>query len=237
MAKRNVWSGEETMELLEIIKEKNAMELFANTARGKNEMNVYKMLEDEMKRNGFDGKDASQIYHKWKNLKRSFYQTKKMNKGRPTCEFSEELAEILDQTYQPKRKEPQEPVELIAGAPAPVKKRSSNQSKTVRNQIISKLTKVQVENSEEFAKKYNELYDYEFKLYKRKEKEQVALFNQMIEQSKATLVERCRQLFLTPVVDESADVVDDSNVVEIETTQINSKEGITKQFYQTVEFE
>ncbi|KFB35502.1 hypothetical protein ZHAS_00002294 [Anopheles sinensis] len=208
MAKRNVWSGEETMELLEIIKEKNAMELFANSARGKNEMNVYKMLEDEMKRNGFDGKDASQIYHKWKNLKRSFYQTKKMNKGRATCEFSEELAEILDQTYHPKKE-------------APVKRRSNNQSKTVRSQIISKLTKVQVENSEEFAKKYNELYDYEFKLYKRKEKEQVALFNQMIEQSKATLIERCRQIFLTPVVDESTDVVDDSNVVEIETTQIN----------------
>uniref|UniRef100_A0A182IXT1 Myb/SANT-like DNA-binding domain-containing protein n=1 Tax=Anopheles atroparvus TaxID=41427 RepID=A0A182IXT1_ANOAO len=224
MTKRNVWSGEETMELLEVIKETKAMELFASTARGHKEMNVYQLLEDEMKKNGFEGKDAGQIYHKWKNLKRAFYQSKKVNHGRAACEFSEELSEILDQTYHPKR-------------PAPVKRRNSNQAKTVRCQIISRMTKVQNENTEEFAKKYNELYDYEFKLYKRKEKEQALIFNRMLEQSKSTLIERCRQTFLAPVVHEKQKEVDNSNVVEIETTQTADTDGTAKTFYQSVSFE
>lgn len=98
MSRRNVWSGEETMEMLEIIKEKNLMELFTMNSRTlKADCDVYKIIEEEMKMNGFPLKDSGQIYHKWKNLKRAFYISRKTNQGTPNCEFAQELKEILEQ--------------------------------------------------------------------------------------------------------------------------------------------
>lgn len=94
------------MELLEIIKEHNFMQLFASVSRGQKDYHVYRLIEEEMQKNGFGGKDAGQIYHKWKNLKRAFYQSKKLNKGRAICEFAEELADILEKPCAMKRREP-----------------------------------------------------------------------------------------------------------------------------------
>uniref|UniRef100_A0A182SQW8 Myb/SANT-like DNA-binding domain-containing protein n=1 Tax=Anopheles maculatus TaxID=74869 RepID=A0A182SQW8_9DIPT len=236
MARRNVWSGEETMELLEIIKEHNFMHLFATASRGQKEYDVYRMIEEEMQKNGFNGKDAGQIYHKWKNLKRAFYQSKKLNKGRAICEFAEELADILEKPCAFKRREPDPPVEPIEGEPAPVKKRNNSQIKTIRSQIVSKLAKAQNDNCEEFSKKWNDLNDYEFKLYKRKEKEQTVVMNRLLEDSKTSLMSRCRDILAGRTmlikeieeVDDEDDLEDDEdhlNVIEIVTTDVEIAPG------------
>ncbi|XP_053670168.1 uncharacterized protein LOC128720520 [Anopheles nili] len=241
MARRNVWSGEETMELLEVIKEHNFMRMFATAGRGQKEHDVYRMIEEEMQKNGFGGKDAGQIYHKWKNLKRAFYQSKKLNKGRAICEFAEELADILEQPCALKRREPEPPAEIIEGAPAPVKKRSNSQIKTIRNQIITKLAKAQSENAEEFSKKWNDLNDYEFKLYKRKEKEQTNVMNQILEDSKVHLKEQCHSILagqLIAVSSQPNEDLDELNVIEIETTTMNNgTEGTVKEFLHAIKFE
>ena len=75
-------------------------------AATRKDYHVYRLIEEEMQKNGFGGKDAGQIYHKWKNLKRAFYQSKKLNKGRAICEFAEELADILEKPCAMKRREP-----------------------------------------------------------------------------------------------------------------------------------
>uniref|UniRef100_A0A182MV31 Myb-like domain-containing protein n=1 Tax=Anopheles culicifacies TaxID=139723 RepID=A0A182MV31_9DIPT len=239
MARRNVWSGEETMELLEIIKEHNFMHLFATASRGQKDYDVYRMIEEEMQKNGFNGKDAGQIYHKWKNLKRAFYQSKKLNKGRAICEFAEELADILEKPWALKRREPEPTVEPVEGEPAPVKKRNNAQVKTIRSQIVAKLAKAQNDNSDQFAKKWNDLNDYEFKLYKRKEKEQTVIMNRLLEDSKTSLMSRCRDmlagrsLLITEVgegeVDEEEDEeevdMDRLNVIEIVTTDLEIAPG------------
>uniref|UniRef100_A0A182NFW0 Very-long-chain (3R)-3-hydroxyacyl-CoA dehydratase n=1 Tax=Anopheles dirus TaxID=7168 RepID=A0A182NFW0_9DIPT len=228
MTRRNVWSGEETMELLEIIKEHNFMQLFATATR---ENDVYQMIEDEMQKNGFGGKNAGQIYHKWKNLKRAFYQSKKQNKGRAICEFAEELAEILEKPCAFKRRELDPPMQAVDGEPAPVKRRNNSQVKTIRSQIVAKLTKAQTENSEEFSKKWNDLNDYEFKLYKRKEKEQTTAMNRLLEETKSSFMSRFndvlagRPLQLTNIGDDEDDEeeeeeTDQLNVIEIETTDL-----------------
>ncbi|XP_035890856.1 uncharacterized protein LOC118502600 [Anopheles stephensi] len=236
MARRNVWSGEETMELLEIIKEHNFMYLFATASRGQKEYDVYRMIEEEMQKNGFNGKDAGQIYHKWKNLKRAFYQSKKQNKGRAICEFAEELADILERPCALKRREPDPPVEPVEGEPAPVKKRNNAQIKTIRSQIVTKLAKAQSDNSEEFAKKWNDLNDYEFKLYKRKEKEQTVIVNRLLEDSKTSLMTRCRDILAGRAMlikeiedgddeDDEEDDEDHLNVIEIVTTDVEIAPG------------
>ncbi|XP_050070861.1 uncharacterized protein LOC126558830 [Anopheles maculipalpis] len=222
MARRNVWSGEETMELLEIIKEHNFMHLFATASRGQKEYDVYRMIEEEMQKNGFNGKDAGQIYHKWKNLKRAFYQSKKQNKGRAICEFAEELADILEKPCALKRREPEPPVEPVEGEPAPVKKRNNSQVKTIRSQIVAKLTKAQNDNSEEFAKKWNDLNDYEFKLYKRKEKEQTAIINRLLEDSKTSLMGRCRDILAgRTMLIKKGENADDDEEEEYEEVHLN----------------
>ncbi|XP_052889794.1 uncharacterized protein LOC128298099 [Anopheles moucheti] len=238
MARRNVWSGEETMELLEIIKEQNFMNLFATASRGQKDYDVYRLIEEELQKNGFHGKDAGQIYHKWKNLKRAFYQSKKLNKGRAICEFAEELADILEKPCALKRREPDPPVVAVEGEPAPVKKRNNAQLKTIRSQIVAKLAKAQNDNSDEFAKKWNDLNDYEFKLYKRKEKEQTVIMNRLLEDSKTTLMSRCRDILAgrTLLIAEEGDVdeeeedevevdMDRLNVIEIVTTDLEIAPG------------
>uniref|UniRef100_A0A240PM03 Myb/SANT-like DNA-binding domain-containing protein n=1 Tax=Anopheles epiroticus TaxID=199890 RepID=A0A240PM03_9DIPT len=247
MARRIVWSGEETMELLEVIKEHNFMELFASISRGQKDYHVYRMIEEEMQKNGFGGKDAGQIYHKWKNLKRAFYLSKKLNKGRAICEFAEELAEILEKPYAPRRREPDPPVEPVEGEPAPVKKRNNTQLKTIRSQIVTKLAKAQSDNSEEFSKKWNELNDYEFKLYKRKEKEQTVVMNRLLEDSRTNLMSRCRDILAgraIPIneIGEGEEEEDDDplNIIEIETTEVEvapGEEGTVKEFLHSIKFE
>uniref|UniRef100_A0A182QUG8 Myb-like domain-containing protein n=1 Tax=Anopheles farauti TaxID=69004 RepID=A0A182QUG8_9DIPT len=251
MARRNVWSGEETMELLEIIKEHNFMHLFATATRGQKDNDVYRMIEEEMQKNGFGGKDAGQIYHKWKNLKRAFYLSKKQNKGRAICEFAEELAEILEKPCALRRREIDPPIQAVDGEPAPVKRRNNSQVKTIRSQIVSKLAKVQSEHSEEFSKKWNDLNDYEFKLYKRKEKEQTAVMNRLLDETKTSFMSRFndllngRPLYLTNVGDDDDDEEEEQgdqlNVIEIETTDLTAvgeEDGVTaKDFIQTLKFE
>ncbi|XP_058062694.1 uncharacterized protein LOC131212731 [Anopheles bellator] len=238
MSKRNVWTGEETMELLEIIKEKNLMQVFVAN-RHRKDIDLYKQIENEMKKNGFLDKDANQIYHKWKNLKRSFFVSKKVNKGRACCEFSDELKEILEKKYvTPQEIEEQARENLILedGTPAPVKKRRGRASKTIRSQIMNKLAKTHKDNSEEFSKKWNDLYDYEFKLYKRKDKEQTVALNAMLEANRDSLIRRYRSLFDAPILQVDQAETESANVVEVETTNTDRVDSTAKEFYQSLKF-
>lgn len=91
MARRNVWTPEETRELLTIIKELDLMKLFGEERNTK----LYQITENEMKQRGYFDKDAFQIEHKWKNLKRSYYKTKRENYLAESCEYFEELDELM----------------------------------------------------------------------------------------------------------------------------------------------
>lgn len=90
------------------------------------------------------------------------------------------------------------------------------------------------DQNEEYAKKWNDLYDYEFKLYKRKEKEQAAALNALLDASKADVMNRFDSMFS----DEPSNVPEDGQVIEeesIEPTAITSSG--TPRVYTTVKFE
>uniref|UniRef100_A0A2M4BXZ8 Myb/SANT-like DNA-binding domain-containing protein n=1 Tax=Anopheles marajoara TaxID=58244 RepID=A0A2M4BXZ8_9DIPT len=244
MSRRNVWSGEETMEMLEIIKEKNLMDLFTMNSRTlKPDCDVYKIIEEEMKRNGFPLKDSTQIYHKWKNLKRTFYISRKTNQGTANCEFARELQEILEQQcvtsreVLEQRRKQKDPLLLEEGQPAPTKRRRGPPPKTIRNQILDKLTRMIKEQSEEYAKKWNDLYDYEFKLYKRKEKEQTASLNALLEASKSDVMNRFDSIFSEELstVPEDGDNGQGLKVETIEPGATTSRGA--PRVYQTIKFE
>uniref|UniRef100_A0A2M4AWN7 Uncharacterized protein n=1 Tax=Anopheles triannulatus TaxID=58253 RepID=A0A2M4AWN7_9DIPT len=196
-----------------------------------------------MKKNGFPSKDSGQIYHKWKNLKRSFYISGKSNEGTPNCEFAQELKEILEQQCVTSRKvleqrrKQKEPQVLEEGQPAPTKRRRGPPPKTIRNQILEKLSRMMKDQTEEHNKKWNDLYDYEFKLYKRKEKELTASLNTLLEASKADVMNRFESMFS----DEASTVPEDSDNVqglEVETIeQIPTISGTVSRVYQTVKFQ
>ncbi|XP_050088379.1 uncharacterized protein LOC126572789 [Anopheles aquasalis] len=242
MSRRNVWSGEETMEMLEIIKEKNLMELFTMNSRSmKADCDVYKIIEDEMKQNGFRLKDSCQIYHKWKNLKRAFYISRKCNQGTANCEFARELKDILEQQcvtsreVLEQRRKQKDPTVLKEGQPAPTRRRRGPPPKTIRNQILDKLARMMKDQSEEYAKKWNDLYDYEFKLYKRKEKEQAASLNALLEASKTDVMNRFESMFTEePLTGDG----DNGQGLEVETIEpAATTSGGATRVYQTVKFE
>lgn len=129
---------------------------------------------------------------------------------------------------------------------APVKKRSNTQIKTIRSQIVTKLAKAQNDNCEEFAKKWNDLNDYEFKLYKRKEKEQTAIVNRLLEDSRTTLMSRCRDILagreikINEIGEGEEEEDDPLNIIEIETTDVEvapGEEGTVKDFLNSIKFE
>ncbi|ETN66496.1 hypothetical protein AND_001732 [Anopheles darlingi] len=197
-----------------------------------------------MKMNGFPTKDSSQIYHKWKNLKRAFYISRRTNQGTANCEFARELKEILEQQCQTSREVLEQRRKQITqvleeGQPAPTKRRRGPPPKTIRNQILEKLSRMMRDQSEEYAKKWNDLYDYEFKLYKRKEKEQTASLNALLETSKADVMARFYSMFS----DEASTVPEDSEdgqalaVESIEPVATTSTQSGAPRVYQTIKFE
>ncbi|XP_035890859.1 zinc finger protein with KRAB and SCAN domains 2-like [Anopheles stephensi] len=234
MARRNVWTTEETRELLAIIKELDLMKLFGEERNSK----LYQIAENELKQRGFFDKDAFQIEHKWKNLKRTYHKTKRENYLTESCEFYEELDELMA---------------MKPTASSSKAKDASGQPKRPRavlenfDLLLTKLAKVDRENNEEFFKKQKDLVDYEFDLYTHDERQYTTKVSQMLNRNMNDFCIKAHQILLQegmvePVVqsDEALEDVQEEQelapteqVMMMEQQQPLVKKEIVKEFYQT----
>lgn len=96
-ANRNLWTNEEILTLLEIIREKKINNLF-DGKRYKN-VEIYRLIEEEMEKRGYSTKNGEQIKNKWKSLKTAYNTCKKENTksgaARKECDYFDILDEIL----------------------------------------------------------------------------------------------------------------------------------------------
>lgn len=236
MARRNVWTTEETRELLAIIKELDLMKMFGEERNNK----LYQIAENELKQRGLFDKDAFQIEHKWKNLKRTYHKTKRENYLTESCEFYEELDELMamkpaassskvkDATERPKR--PRAVLENF-------------------DLLLTKLAKADRENNEEFFKKQKDLVDYEFDLYTHDERQYTTKVSQMLNRNMNDFCIKAHQILIQegvvePIVQNEGEV---SSLEEVQDEQVLAqteqimlmehqpviKKEIVKEFYQT----
>ncbi|XP_041760994.1 zinc finger protein with KRAB and SCAN domains 2-like [Anopheles merus] len=230
MARRNVWTPEETRELLAIIKELDLMKLFGEERNTK----LYQITENEMKQRGYFDKDAFQIEHKWKNLKRSYYKTKRENYLAESCEYFEELDELMA---------------MKPPAPSSSKgKESASQPKRPRavlenfDVLLTKLAKVDRENNEEFFKKQKDLVDYEFDLFTHDERQYTTKVSQMLNRNMNDFCVKAQQILLQEgvvirIIDETPTMEDSTEELELQSSEQLAhpvvKKEIVKEFYQT----
>ncbi|XP_052903436.1 zinc finger protein with KRAB and SCAN domains 2-like [Anopheles moucheti] len=233
MARRNVWTVEETRELLAIIKELDLMKLFGEERNSK----LYQIAEDHMKQRGFFYKDAFQIEHKWKNLKRTYHKTKRENYLTESCEFFEELDELM--AMKPTSSKTKE-----------VSDRPKRPRAVLENfdLLLTKLTKVERENNDEFFKKQKDLVDYEFDLYTHDERQYTTKVSQMLNRNMNDFCAKANEILLQEgIVEKIVDEEEEPNpgeskhIAELTTTeqlvvldeQPVVKQEIVKEFYQT----
>lgn len=102
MARRNLWTQDETKTMLKIMINKNIMPLFEIKSLDK--MEIYKQIKDELFKNGFRRKNEQQIETRWKTLKRSYAATEKTNslikqeEPKEVCPYYDELDLLLNQS-------------------------------------------------------------------------------------------------------------------------------------------
>lgn len=218
MAKRNVWTPDETKELLSVIKDLNLMKCFGEERNNK----LYETAQNELKNRGYHGKDAFQIEHKWKNLKRAYYKTKRENYLTESCEFFEELEELMS----------------LRGNFTPKPKEGIKRTKPVLESfdiLLAKITKAEKENNEEFTRKEKDLIDYQFELYTQDERQSTSKLSQLLAKNMEDFCARSQQV----LVEEGLLA---SNVTFLEITEqadegepVGSivKKEVVKEFYQT----
>nr|CAD7267725.1 unnamed protein product [Timema shepardi] len=92
--RRQIWSRQETLYLIDLMKEKNFLTLLQKK-RCRNS-NIFKLIEEEMKEAGSD-KNYEQIRVKWKALKASYAAVRRgVNNGdKSICPYEPELHELL----------------------------------------------------------------------------------------------------------------------------------------------
>uniref|UniRef100_A0A182R5Y3 Myb/SANT-like DNA-binding domain-containing protein n=1 Tax=Anopheles funestus TaxID=62324 RepID=A0A182R5Y3_ANOFN len=234
MARRNVWTTEETRELLAIIKELDLMKMFGEERNTK----LYQIAEDELKHRGFYYKDAFQIEHKWKNLKRTYHKTKRENYLTESCEFYEELDELMAM----------KPTTTTSKARGEASDRPKRPRAVLENfdLLLTKLAKVERENNDEFFKKQKDLVDYEFDLYTHDERQYTAKVSQMLNRNMNDFCVKASQILLQEgIVEKIVDEVEDAPNMEDpkETQDLEQimvmeqqpvvKKEIVKEFYQT----
>ncbi|XP_053670356.1 uncharacterized protein LOC128720692 [Anopheles nili] len=181
MARRNVWSPEETRELLAVIKELDLMKSFGEERNNK----LYQIAQDELKQRGFLDKDAFQIEHKWKNLKRTYYKTKRENYLIESCEFFEELDELMAMKPVSTNK--------TKGSDQPKRPRAVLENFDL---LLSKLAKVDRENNDDFFKKQKDLVDYEFDLYTQDERMYTSKLSQLLNKNTDDFCARAQKILL-----------------------------------------
>ncbi|XP_050088377.1 uncharacterized protein LOC126572787 [Anopheles aquasalis] len=182
MARRNVWTYEETKELLSVIKDKGLIRHFGEEQNKK----LYGIAEAEMRKRGFLDKGAFQIEHKWKNLKRVYYKTKREDYLSESCEFFEELDELMSEKLQ------QNQAKLETAVP-------QKRPKPVLEHFDKLLTKIGVverENNEEFFRKQKDLINYEFELYTQDERQFSQRLANVLEKNAEDFCFRAHQILI-----------------------------------------
>ncbi|XP_052867093.1 uncharacterized protein LOC128273206 [Anopheles cruzii] len=181
MARRNVWTSEETRALLSIIKERDLIKAFGEEQNKK----LYNLVHHEMCKRGFPDKGSFQVEHKWKNLKRVYYKTKREDYLTESCEFFDELDE------------------LMSSKPPPVKKiKESTEPKRPRavlenfDKLLSKVAVIERENNEEFFRKQKDLVNYEFELYTQDERLFAKKLSQLLEKSAEDFCNRAQRILI-----------------------------------------
>uniref|UniRef100_A0A182VXT8 Myb/SANT-like DNA-binding domain-containing protein n=1 Tax=Anopheles minimus TaxID=112268 RepID=A0A182VXT8_9DIPT len=237
MARRNVWTTDETRELLAIIKELELMKLFGEERNTK----LYQIAENELKQRGFYDKDAFQIEHKWKNLKRTYHKTKRENYLTESCEFYEELDELMAM----------KPVAASSKGSKETSERPKRPRAVLENfdLLLTKLAKVERENNDEFFKKQKDLVDYEFDLYTHDERQYTTRVSQLLNKNMADFCAKAHQILLQEgIVEKGDDEEEESPTIggskEMQELTTNEqimmmdhpptvKKEIVKEFYQT----
>ncbi|KFB48794.1 hypothetical protein ZHAS_00016805 [Anopheles sinensis] len=97
MNRRNLWKYDETMEMLQIMKTNNFVRQFSNK-HNKN-MQIFRMIEQQMSARGYKTKSAEQICVRWKNIKNQYIKVKRSNSKnlQELFAFYEEMAELIDE--------------------------------------------------------------------------------------------------------------------------------------------
>uniref|UniRef100_A0A2M3ZC67 Putative trihelix transcription factor gt-3a n=1 Tax=Anopheles braziliensis TaxID=58242 RepID=A0A2M3ZC67_9DIPT len=181
MARRNVWTYEETKELLSVIKDKGLIRHFGEEQNKR----LYGIAEAEMRKRGFPDKGAFQIEHKWKNLKRVYYKTKREDYLSESCEFFEELDELMSEKLQQNQakhdKVPQK-------RPKPVLEHF--------DKLLTKIGVIERENNEEFFRKQKDLINYEFELYTQDERQFTQRLASVLEKNTEDFCFRAQQILI-----------------------------------------
>uniref|UniRef100_A0A2M4CQC2 Myb/SANT-like DNA-binding domain-containing protein n=1 Tax=Anopheles darlingi TaxID=43151 RepID=A0A2M4CQC2_ANODA len=220
MARRNVWTPEETKALLSVIKEKGLIRYFGEEQNKK----LYGIVETEMRKRGFPEKGAFQIEHKWKNLKRVYYKTKREDYLSESCEFYEELDELMSEKLQ----QNQAKQALTTPAETVTQKRPKPVLEHF-DKLLAKIGVIERENNEEFFRKQKDLINYEFELYTQDERHFGQRLSGILEKNTEDFCFRAQQILIlegmiagtvADVVEEKLDMVDETmdDVTTVEET-------------------
>uniref|UniRef100_A0A2M4BW21 Myb/SANT-like DNA-binding domain-containing protein n=1 Tax=Anopheles marajoara TaxID=58244 RepID=A0A2M4BW21_9DIPT len=182
MARRNVWTYEETKELLSVIKDKGLIRHFGEEQNKK----LYGIAEAEMRKRGFPDKGAFQIEHKWKNLKRVYYKTKREDYLSESCEFFEELDELMSERLQQNQ----------AKQDAAVSPRRPKPVLVHFDKLLAKIGVIERENNEEFFRKQKDLINYEFELYTQDERQFSQRLSSVLEKNAEDFCFRAQQILI-----------------------------------------
>ncbi|XP_058060177.1 uncharacterized protein LOC131210884 [Anopheles bellator] len=95
MSKRNIWSYEETLEMLNIMQEQETPK--AMNGRPFRKDKAFWLVNVEMVRRGYTNRDSRQIEYRWRNLKRGFVEMQKNvnNIDTSTFQYYDEIDLLL----------------------------------------------------------------------------------------------------------------------------------------------
>uniref|UniRef100_A0A182R0R9 Myb/SANT-like DNA-binding domain-containing protein n=1 Tax=Anopheles farauti TaxID=69004 RepID=A0A182R0R9_9DIPT len=91
MAKRTLWTYEETVEMLNIMHEQESLK--AMNGRPYRKHKAFQIVQDEMAMRGYSTKDTKQIEYRWKNLKKRYMDIQK-NPGAEAADLFQYYNEI-----------------------------------------------------------------------------------------------------------------------------------------------
>uniref|UniRef100_A0A2M4ASW6 Myb/SANT-like DNA-binding domain-containing protein n=1 Tax=Anopheles triannulatus TaxID=58253 RepID=A0A2M4ASW6_9DIPT len=225
MARRNVWTYEETKALLSVIKDKGLIRYFGEEQNKK----LYGIVETEMRKRGFPDKGAFQIEHKWKNLKRVYYKTKREDYLSESCEFFEELDELMSEKLQQNQAKQarSDPTDTVTPKrPRPVLEHF--------DKLLAKIGAIERENNDEFFRKQKDLINYEFELYTQDERQFNQRLSSILEKNAEDFCFRAQQILIlegmiagtvADVVEEKLDMVDET-MDDVATAEETLEEAI-----------
>ncbi|XP_049289581.1 uncharacterized protein LOC125767256 [Anopheles funestus] len=96
MNKRNIWKYDETKEMLQIMQDNNYSGAFGS--KHKQNMEIFRKIENKMVENGYPYKNYMQIGVRWKNLKNLYTKAKRSNSKneQQLFPFYEEMDSLLN---------------------------------------------------------------------------------------------------------------------------------------------